>query len=140
MLGAVRKMLAERPILTIVVYDESEHTFSRPHPGIVEKMVREQPWYWSTATRVKKLLRPDGDGVTLLRAVELFYSEVRDDVAREYVFVTGQGFSFGGPKRLARDFFDPTTDDLVLKYGDPAGVIVQNMIDHYLPNPLIRAR
>ncbi len=132
-----RKLVSSRPVLFIVIYDEQTLTFSRPHPSAVQKHVNEQPVWWGARTRVRALLAPASDKVTRIRSIVPFHSELRDDVGREYIFVAGSNFSF--KNRLGRDFFDPKTDDLVLKFGEPDGQIVSAMIDYCMPKVVAKA-
>ncbi len=137
MLKKLQNLVTTRPILFVVVYDEAEQTFSRPHPTAVLKSVELQPWHWSSISRAKSLLKPKSDRVTYIKSVTVFHSELRDDTGRDYVFVSGNHFSF--KQRIGRDFFDPKTDDLIAKFGEPDGQIVAEMIEYFLPHFLAKA-
>jgi hypothetical protein len=136
MINRILSRVITRPVLFLVVYDEVELTFSRPHPGAVAKAVAEQPVWWSPIARARLLLKPANDKVTVITYDRLFHSELREDVGREYIFVSGYHFSF--KTRLGRDNFDPKTDDLVLKFGEPDGQYAQSMIEHCLPRVLAK--
>ena len=133
-LRSIKDKFQERPVLFVVVYDELERRLSRPHPVAVAKAVASQPWSWSPTARVKALLKPAGDRATEFSLVFPYHTELRDEIGREYLFVSGRHFSF--KTRLERDYFDPKTDDLVLKFGEPDGRYAQSMIDYCLPRVL----
>jgi hypothetical protein len=128
---AVRMLVKDRPVMTIIVYDEQLLTFSRPHPVRTKRVVARQGWTLAPVTRARKVLKPKDDTVTVITEAILFHSELRDGVGREYVLVKGHHFSFGG--RLGRDFFDPKTDDLRAKFGEPDGQYIEAMIEHHFP-------
>jgi hypothetical protein len=125
----ISRVTSDRPELVIVVYDNQYNTFSRPQPRAVKRLVAVQSALMSSRARVRAILRPRHDDVTHIEDINVFHAETRDDVGREYILVVGHHFSFGG--RLGRDFFDPKTD-LSRKFGEPDGLIVQNMIDTFL--------
>lgn len=137
MISRLKNKFKERPILFMVVYDELDQSFSRPHPAAIAKAVALQPWSWSPTKRAKALLKPAGERVTIIGTVIPYYSELRDEIGREYLFVTGRDFMF--KSRLERDYFDPKTDDLVLKFGEPDGQYAQTMIDYCLPRVSAKA-
>jgi hypothetical protein len=130
---AVRKLVKDRPVMTIIVYDELLLTFSRPHPVRARRVIARQGWSLAPVTRARKLLKPKDDTVTVITEATLFHSELRDGVGREYVLIRGHHFSFGDPNRMGRDYFDPKTDNLRAKFGEPDGQYVEAMLEQHFP-------
>ncbi len=132
MLDFVRKVAMKRPVLQIVVYDEDEMSFSRPHPVKVQNALADQGWASSPLSRAKRLLKPKGDNITQITFAKPFHTEFRDGEDRVYIMIKGRYFSF--KPRLGRNYFDPKTDDLRAQMGMPDGQYVTAMIDYYFPD------
>lgn len=132
MLDFVREVVKKRPVLQMVIYDEDEMSFSRPHPVLVRNALANQGWAPSALARAKRLLKPKGDNITQFTFAKPFHTEFREGEDRVYIMIKGRYFSF--KPRLGRNYFDPKTDDLKAQMGMPDGQYVTAMIDYYFPD------